>query len=326
MGPSTTPLIALGEVRTCLVPASATLHREEAGDLLALVPGRRVRWRQRPGTLAISPVTPVGVDCELVVAGAAPARVVGTVATRAIVMGGRVLQSSARTQVIRAAERRRQTWSHYLSRVGVTEVLSKLGDREEAIDALIDGYLDTKPTAETLDLASISERLLAQLRADPRLDQQAPLLVPTTRLRWVAKVGGAAGPKLQLRLDDDALRSVSIVVRTEQDLDAAQRFCEDLAAHDWLLTVGDAAIEEADRFARSDHKRMEVLAAVLEHLAHLWMPGAHTPAPLRALWKELQTEPGFSRQWTALTGQVRDTLRVAEWDLARRHRIATPDW
>ncbi|MFG1797401.1 SCO2521 family protein [Nocardia sp. NPDC049149] len=327
MGPSTTPLIALGEVRTCLVPASATLHRAEASELLALIPGRRVLWRQRPGTLAVSPASPVGVDCELVLPDAAPARVVGTVAGRAVVTGGRVLQSSVRTQVIRAAERRRQTWSHYLSRVGVTEVISKIGDRTEACDALADGYLDGKPSSDTLDLASISERLLARLRADPKLDQQAPLQAATTRLRWAAKIGGAAGPKLRLRLDDESVRSAWIIVRTEKDLEAAQRFCEDLAVHDWLLTVGDAAIEEADRFPASSREQLEILAAVLEHLGHLWMPGAHTPADLRGLWKDLQSDPGFSRQWTALMGQVRDRLRVAQWDhLARGVRVSTTEW
>ncbi|WP_405167691.1 SCO2521 family protein [Nocardia sp. NBC_01499] len=326
MGPSTTPLIALGEVRTCLVPASATLHRAEASELLALVPGRRVLWRQRPGTLAVSPATPVGVDCDLVLPGAAPVRVVGTVAGRAVVTGGRILQSSVRTQVIRAAERRRQTWSHYLSRVGVTEVISRIGDRAETSDALIDGYLDERPSPETLDLASISERLLARLRTDPKLDQKAPMQSVTTRLRWTAKIGGTVGPKVSLRLDDELVRSAWVTVRTEADLDAAQRFCEDLAAHDWLLTVGDAAIEEADRFPASSREQLEILAAVLEHLAHLWMPGAHTPPELRGLWKDLQSEPGFSRQWNALTGQVRDRLRVAQWDLSRRLGVSTTEW
>ncbi|GAA5097522.1 SCO2521 family protein [Nocardia iowensis] len=325
MGPSSTPLIALGEVRTCLVPASVTLHRAEASELLALVPGRRVLWRQRPETLAVSPVTPVGVDCEMVMDGAAPVRVVGTVAGRAVVTGGRILQSSVRTQVVRAAERRRQTWSHYMGRVGVTELIDRIGDRAQACDALVNGYLNGRPAPETLDLASISERLLARLRADPRLDQQAPLRAGTTRLRWAAKIGGTAGPKLHLRLDDDFLRSARLTVRTEADLVAAQRFCEDLAAHDWLLTVGDAAIEEADRFPPASREQLEILAAVLECLAHLWMPGAHTPPELRGLWKDLQRDPGFSRQWTARTGQVRDRLRVAQWNLSRGIRVGTTE-
>ncbi|MFI9505754.1 SCO2521 family protein [Nocardia sp. NPDC052566] len=326
MGASTTPLIALGEVRTCLVPTSATLHRAEASELLSLVPGRRVLWRQRPGTLAVSPATPVGVDCELLLTGAAPARVVGTVASRAIVVGGRMLQSSVRTQVVRVDERRRQTWSHYLSRAGVTELISKVGDRADACDGLADGYLNGVPTPDTLDLASIGERLLARLRTDASLDQRAPMQTSTTRLRWTARVGGAAAPDMAFCLDDESVRSAAITVRSEKDLDAAQRFCEDLAAHDWLLTIGDAAIEEADRFPPSSDEEAELLGAVLKHLAHLWMPGAHAPPQLRALWKDLQTDPGFSRQWTALIGQVRDRLRVMQSEHSRKARVSSTNW
>ncbi|RJO77948.1 hypothetical protein D5S18_06640 [Nocardia panacis] len=326
MAASRTPLIALGEVRTCLVPASAALHRAEASELLALVPGRRVRWRERPSSLAISPTTAVGVDCELVLPGQEPARVVGTVAEYAVVTGGRILQASTVTRVLRATERRRQTWSHYLSRVGVTEAVSKLGERETATDNLADGYLDGAPTPDTLDLASIGERLLGRLRSDPSLDQKAPIQAATTRLRWTARIGGAAGPRLALRLDDETTRSTRLIVREEADLAAAQRFCEDLAAHDWLLTITDAAIEEADRFPTSSRDQMEILAPVLEHLAHLWMPGAHTPPALRGLWKDLQADPGFSRQWTARVGQLRDRISVAQWEDLRRTRIGRTDW
>ncbi|PXX63273.1 hypothetical protein DFR70_106333 [Nocardia tenerifensis] len=326
MAPSTTPLIALGEVRTCVVPASAALHRAEASELLALVPGRRVLWRQRPGTLAVSPTVPVGVDCELALPGPA-LRVVGTVASRAVVLGGRVLQSSVCTRVARAVEPDRQTWSHYLSAVGRTEVLGRIGDRAAVHDALRDGYLDGRPSADTLHLSSIGERLLARLRTDRRLDQRAPLQSMTTRLRWAATIGGSTGPRLSLRLDDESVRSAWVVVRCEADLAQAQRFCEDLAAHDWLLTVGAAALAEADRFPAIGRERPEILAALLEHLAHLWMPGAHTPQGLRGLWKGLQSDPGFSRQWTALIGQARDRLSVAQWDcLSRGIRVDTSEW
>lgn len=321
------PLITLGEVRTCLVPASATLHRAEACGLLALLPGRQVRWRQRPGTLAISPAVSVGVDCALVRSDAGPVRVVGTVAVRGIVTGGRILQSSACTHVVTVPERRRQTWAHYLCRPGQTEVIDRIGDHGAACVGLADGYLDGLPSATDLDLASIGERLLARLRAAPSLDHHAPLQATTTRLRWTATLGGSAGPNLRFGLDDDMVRSVRIIVRNPAELVAAQRFCEDLAAHDWLLTVADGAFEEADRFPASSRERSAIPAAVLEHLAHLWMPGAHTPVGLRALWKDLQSNPGFSRQWTVLTEQLRDRLRVAQWDRwSRGIPVETDEW
>ncbi|NUP28444.1 MAG: hypothetical protein HOQ36_23350 [Nocardia sp.] len=321
-----TPLVVLGEVRTCLLPSATALTRAEAGELLALLPGCGVRWRERPGTLGLSPTTAVGVDCDLRL-GEQSARIVGTVATSLALAGGRVLQSSARTRVVRSAERRRQTWSHYISQKGVTEVVTRIPERMTAGNGLADGYLAAAPLpgSAPLDLASISERLLARVRADSRLDQSPPVQAGTTRLRWTARVGGSSGPAATLHMDDDTVRSVRLIVRDEVDLDAAQRFCEDLAAHDWLLTVLADVLDEADRFAPHSRERIDILAPALEHLAGLWMPGAHTPPVLRALWKDLQNDPGFSRQWNTLVGRLRDNIAVATLS-ALRHKIFDAEW
>ncbi|MGW4092970.1 SCO2521 family protein [Nocardia sp. NPDC004750] len=321
---STTPLVVLGEVRTCLLPSATALTGPEACDLLALMPGCTVRWRERPGTLAVSPTTAVGVDCDLAV-GEQTAHIVGTVATSAVLSGGRVLQSSARTQVVRAANRRRQTWSHYLSRKGVTEVISRLPERSGSSEALAEGYLTGPVGAETLDLASISERLLARLRADTRLDQKPPVRTGATRLRWVAWIGGGAGPTAKLHLDDATVRTVRMRVRNEADLHEAQRFCEDLAAHDWLLTVVTDALAEADRFPSHSRERTDILAPVLEDLTGLWMPGAHTPASMRTLWQKLQTDPGLSRQWNALVARLQNRIAIATLD-ALRHKAFDAEW
>jgi hypothetical protein len=321
---ATTPLVVLGEVRTCLLPSSTALTGAEACDLLALMPGCTVRWRERPGTLAVSPTTAVGVDCDLAL-GEQTAHIVGTVATSAVLSGGRVLQSTARTRVVRAAGRRRQTWSHYLSQKGVTEVISRIPERATAGEALVEGYLTGPADVDTLDLASISERLLNRLRADPRLDQTPSVRAGTTRLRWTARVGGSAGPAAALHLDDGALRTVRMIVRDEADLDDAQRFCEDLAAHDWLLTVVAAALAEAQRFPSHSRERTDILAPVLEDLAGLWMPGAHTPASMRALWRELQVDPGLSRQWNALVAQLQNRIAVATLNILQ-HKAFDTDW
>ncbi|MFI5779750.1 SCO2521 family protein [Nocardia sp. NPDC051570] len=321
---STTPLVVLGEVRTCLLPTAGALGRAEARELLTLMPGRAVRWRERPGTLAISPTIAVGVDCDLPM-GEHAARIVGTVATRVTLVGGRVLQSSARARVVRAAERRRQPWSHYISQKGVTEVISRISDREVAEIALAEGYLADSGRPGALDMASISERLLAHIRADARLDQSPPMQASATRLRWIARIGRRAGQTVTLRVDDDTTRSLRLTVREESDLDAAQRFCEDVAVHDWLLTVMAAAFEEADRFGASSRERLDILAPLLQHMTGLWMPGAHTPSTLRALWKELQNEPGFSRQWSTLTDRLRDNVSVAMLD-ALRHKAFDTEW
>ncbi|MEG8178726.1 hypothetical protein GZH49_09265 [Nocardia terpenica] len=325
-----TPLVVLGEVRTGLLPSATALARPQAGELLALMPGRPVRWRERPGSLAISPTLAVGVDCEVRLGGTAmpdgaTARVVGTVATSVALTGGRVVQSSARTRVVRASERRRQPWSHYISRVGVTEAISRIPERATASAALADGYLTGAAGPDILDLASISERLLARVRADARLDQSPPVRAGITRLRWTAVVGGGAGPALSLHMDDDITRSARLIVRDGADLDAAQRFCEDLAAHDWLLTVTAGALDEANRHRPHSRERLDILAPLLEHLAGLWMPGAHTPAALRALWSGLQSDPGFSRQWNTLVGRLRDSIAVATLETLRQ-KVFGDEW
>uniref|UniRef100_UPI0024541E1A SCO2521 family protein n=1 Tax=Nocardia wallacei TaxID=480035 RepID=UPI0024541E1A len=323
-GPCPAPRVARALGPPGVGPRARPPPGAAAGELLALMPGRAVRWRERPGTLAVSPTTAVGIDCDLTL-GEQVARVVGTVATNVVLAGGRVLQSSARTRVVRAEERRRQTWSHYVSQKGVAEVISRIPERATAGAGLADGYLDGPGGGDILDLASISERLLARIRADARLDQSPPVRAGTTRLRWAARVGGATAPTAALHLDDDVVRSIRLTVRADTDLDAAQRFCEDLAAHDWLLTVLAGALDEADRFASHSRDRMDILAPVLEHLTGLWMPGAHTPAALRTLWKELQTEPGFSRQWNTLVSRLRDSIAVATLDILR-HKVFDADW
>ncbi|MFC3962436.1 SCO2521 family protein [Nocardia jiangsuensis] len=320
---ATTPLVVLGEVRTCLLPSAAALPRAEACELLELVPGRGVRWRERPGTLAVSPTTAVGVDCDLAL-NAETARIVGTAATTLVLAGGRILQSSAHVAVVRAPDRRRRPWSHYISRKGVVEVLTRIPERASAGPALAESYLAERTGADILDLASISERTLARIRSDPQLDMNPPLHAGTTRLRWTAQVGGSSGPAVGMRLVDDTVRTVRLIVREEPDLQDAQRFCEDLAVHDWLLTALARALDEADRFPSDSRERLGILGPALEHLTRLWMPGAHTPVSLRALWKELQNDPGFTRQWNNLVGQLRDSIAVATLD-ALRHRGSTAD-
>ncbi|MBO0855679.1 MAG: hypothetical protein J2P18_18165 [Nocardia sp.] len=326
------PLVVLGEVKTCLVPSAVALVREEAAQLLALMPGRAVSWRERPGSVAISPSLAAGVDCatRLHRDGRAPApvRIVGTVAGRALVTGGRILQSSVYTRIVRSGDRMRQPWSHYLSRKGVTEAIDVVPpDPVRAGTALAEGYhLDRAAGAGEgiLDLDAISDRLLVRVRGDSRLDQSPPVQVGVTRLCWSAVIGGSAGPKVTMHLPGERVRSVRLVLREESEIRAAQRFCEELAAHDWLLTVLTETLEQADLFDVLSPQYLDLIEPLVRHFSGLWMPGMHTPKSLRALWKPLQSDPGFTQQWNALRERLHDTIAIAT--LRAANKDTAPGW
>lgn len=308
-GAAVEPMAAFGAVRTGLLPHSRPLNPEAVDTLLALVPGRQVASRKRPVALAMSPAVSVGVDCKLAI----PPRFVrgvGTVATSAVVVGGRILQSSARTLVAASAHDRRRPWSHYLSRAGVVEILSRLDDDSVTPPALAEGFLTEYAGAGTVDLPSVSERLMSTVRMSPLLDQGIPMRSGTTLMRWAAFVGDVSEPSVAFTLERDQRRTVRVAVGSERQLTAAQRFCEDLAVHDWLLTIAGDTLERAARFPSNSAESIGELIPLLEHLMHLWMPGAHTAEPLRPLWDQLETDPGFSRQWHALLGHVRDRIAI----------------
>ncbi|MTE14630.1 SCO2521 family protein [Nocardia aurantiaca] len=324
------PLVLLGEVRTALLPNSGGLAAREAQALLSLLPGQRVLMRERPLPLAVSPSSAIGVDCKLATVSRSDSRAIGTVAAHAILVGGRVIQSSACSTVVRTADKNRRPWSHYLKQVGTLEVWHRIADDPSAAVDLTEGFLEGS-SATTLDLGSVSDRLLTRVRTDPRLDQQPPVRSSATRLRWAARVAPPVGGAVRgrtlfaFRLEDENTRSVRIMVPTARDLAGVQRFCEDLATHDWLLSTLGAALSEAERPAPERDPAVE-LAPLLEHLVHLWMPGAHTPPRLRELWTRLESDPGFTRQWTAQVGHLRDRLAVATLEALRSSKISTIQW
>ncbi|MEU8894850.1 SCO2521 family protein [Nocardia sp. NPDC048505] len=308
------PLVMLGEIRTCLLPNSTTLDGEATRDLLALVPGATVRRRERPGPLAFSPRRAIGVDCHLPWGATDSARVVGTVASMAVLVGGRLSQTSVHTIVVRAPQKKRRPWSHYLTQVGVIEAIGALPPRAVVDEELVTGHF-TASGLHMLDLSSICARHMDDLRLSRQLDQRPPLRAPTTQLRWTAQIGGRTGPAVSFRVADDLTRTANVIVRVPGELPDALRFCQDLAVHDWLLTVIDAKVQAAEAF--SDGRQVAILAPVLEHLAHLWMPGAHVPGTVRSLWRDLQAEANFSKQWTSRVEQVQRRIEVAMYYAAR---------
>lgn len=82
------PVLACGEVRTCLLPAFQALDSRTAAQLLRLRADERVRVSERPNLYALSPDVLTGVDCPLPTANGARVRAVGTVAARAALTEG----------------------------------------------------------------------------------------------------------------------------------------------------------------------------------------------------------------------------------------------
>ncbi|PKV80089.1 SCO2521 family protein [Nocardia fluminea] len=300
----------LGEVRTGLLPAAAALSRDSAAELMALVHGHPVPSRERPVTWAQSPVVLEGIDCRLATPDQRRVRAVGTVAARAAVVGGRILRSSARSAIVPAASDRRQKWVHYLDRPGVAEVLTRAPDNHAA--DLAAGFLAVRDGAtDTFDPGAVAARLAVRVRRNPMLDQRPPLHTPTTRLRWAARVVEGAAATMTLTLYPDELRTADFVVGDFAELAAVQGLCDDIALHDWLLTVLTEVIDEAEMSELSRTPVDRVISPLLEHLVYLWMPGAATAPVIRRLWDVLEADPGFSRQWNARVGQLRDRLAVA---------------
>ncbi|MET8649547.1 SCO2521 family protein [Nocardia aurea] len=308
-------MAVFGEVCTALLPTTEALRRGEVEELLELNPDSRMQWRERPLSLGISPSTLHGVDCQLVAPAHPTIHAIGTVATRAVVVGGRVVQSSAHCVVVRSAFDKRQGWAHYLNRAGVLEVVTRIGS--ETTKRMAEGFLGTTGKG-ALDLTTYTDGLLGDIGM--RRLGRAPLRTGTTRLRWAARVGEVDAPQVAFRLQDDILRTVLVVVPSGEELSAAQRFCEDLAVHDWLLTAVTDAVERAD-LAGPGAAAADIIGPVLHHLAHLWVPGAHTPPELRGLWGQLREEPDFTAGWRATIDHLRNRMLLSIWNTLRHNRI-----
>ncbi len=315
-------LAVFGEISSGLLPTAVALRRSEVEEILELAPGQRAHWRERPISLGVSASGAEGVDCQLAAPGHTSVRAIGTVAVRAVVVGGRVVQSSGQAIVVRSPSDQRMPWSHYLERDGVLEVVTKVNG--DTGIRLSEGFLAGQSAGQSLDLTSITERLRRRIGMNTALGNDLPLRVRGTRLRWVARVDDVAVPRVSLRLHDDTRRTALIRVPSESELTAAQRFCEDLALHDWLLTAIAATIERADLAGPASAASTDILATFLQNLAHLWAPGAHTPEPMRKLWRQLQDEPDFTADWRRSIDHLRHRMMVATWHAIRANLVGMP--
>ncbi|TCO47268.1 SCO2521 family protein [Actinocrispum wychmicini] len=299
-------MLILGEIRTCLLRNSSSVRQTVVGDLLGLIPGEPVWMSERPMAHALSPEVIRGVDCPLPTSSGTRVRGVGTVAAHAVISAGRVLQGSVTARVERSNADHRLPWPHYLGRPGVVEMIG----RALGVGDLAEGFLREWSSSAFLDLGSVSERLIDGVQMSPRLDHAMPFRSARTRMRWTAVVGDEPARIIDpFTVEGDTTRTISLTVRPE-DLPAAVRFCEDLALHDWVLTTLLRIVERGDLGSLDGQQVVERLRPAVDHLMHVWMPGAHVPDSMMPLWEALERRPGFTRQWTATVNRIRDQLAL----------------
>lgn len=314
-------MLAVGEVHTGLLQNSASVPPVLLADVLALLPGERVRLSERPIGCALSPDRLTGLDCRLATRSGARARGIGTAVTRGVITGGRVIQGSTHA-LLRRGGSDRLPWAHYLARPGTIETAGRTG-----WDDLADGFLappgpagTTAIGAGTLDLGALNQRILDDIVMRPGLDRRPPFRARRTVLRWAADLpegGGEDGgdrPSAHFSVRSDTLRGVRLSVPAG-DVWPVVELCEDLALHDWLLTTLVDMVERSGLGAAGGVAAVHRIRPAVDHLLHLWMPAARVEARLRPLWEGLERRPGFTRQWDVSVNRVRDQIAVTTVEL-----------
>ncbi|MFJ8537609.1 SCO2521 family protein [Streptomyces sp. NPDC093591] len=317
-GQSARSVLACGEVRTCLLPSFQALDGRAAAQLLKLRADEPVRVSLRPTMYALSPEVLTGVDCRLPTSNGSKVRAVGTVVARAALTEGRLLQSTAYFSVPAAGPDIRRPWGQYLVRPGLVEPFGKLPQQATA-----EGVLRGAGRGE-LDLGTIAEGLLAQLRRHALLDRRVPFKSRPTHLRWVARrqPAGERAALTNFTVAEGGLRTMELRLPEDVPAAAAAGLCEDLALHDWLLTTVQLMLDNNRIGAADGPSVVEALHPVVVHLLHLWMPRAHVDPALGHLWDVLEQKPGFSRQWENLSRRIRD--RLALQAVATPHQALSP--
>lgn len=227
--------------------------------------------------------------------------------SRAAITGGRVLQGLAYAHITKSEADRRLPWSHYLSRPGVVETPGK-ADRAD----LASGFLSTKPAPEILDLGALSGRMMDMVQQrSSELDRRPPFRMARIRMRCVVVVheGQPADARIHFTIDSDTTRTLRLTVG-ENDLPAAVELCADLALHDWLLTALLELIERSRSGRGARPQVVERLRPAIDGLLHLWMPAVRLDEVMLPLWRSVEQKSGFTKQWDASVGWIRDQVTL----------------
>jgi hypothetical protein len=299
-------LAIVGEVHTELLHHSIAISSDSTERLLRFAEGERVLRSQRPVRYAVSPQVLTGVDCRLPTSSGAAVRGVGTVVSRAAITEGRLVQASAHLRLRRAEVTQRQPWSHYLARRGVVETIGRTDTRH-----LVQGFLaGTAPAtgAAVLDLGALCARAMKRVQSDPALDHRTAIRAAPGRLRWAVTPANTDPAAVVLSIGADGVRRLRLS-GFDASVDAHIDLCHELALHDWLLAVLTATVERG-LDARRNPDVLRGLRPAVDHLMHLWMPGARTDPRLHDVWDAVERHPGMSRQWRVNVDRVRDQLAL----------------
>jgi hypothetical protein len=296
-------VLIVGEVHTGLLRGRDPVTGDVARRLVDLVAGLPVLVHQRPVEYVRSPEKPVGVDCPLVEAGPArQVRGVGTALHRAAITGGHVVQGSAYATLVPAGPGGRRPWSHYLAQPGRIEALGRARWPE-----LADAFAAPPASTTALDLGAVAGRAADSVQRAVPASGPVRLRSARTRLRWVVQTAGETPVRFVVRRGD--LRLLRLIV---QDVPPARiaAACEDVALHDWLLTTLVEMVRKAALGVTGRAEALDRLIPAIDHLLHLWMPGARADELTERIWAALERRGGFSRQWETLVHRIRDQLSV----------------
>lgn len=312
-------MLAFGEIHTGLLQNSAPLAQSQVAEVLSLVEGELVRRSERPFPYAVSPERIEGVDCKLPTKSGALPRAIGTLLSHGTIVGGHIAQSSTHTRVVAARESRRLPWSHYLASPGRLETISRADHQDIAT-----GFVRATSQPAHLDVSAITARTLDAVQRSALLDRKPTLRTRRTRLRWtvIGTEEPPANTTATFRIASEDLRTMEIAA-AEEDVPGVVALCEDLALHDWLLTTLSNLLEVTLTSNRTRVEKMNRLRPAVEHLLHLWMPGARVDETLVGVWQALEHRPGFTRQWQTSVTRVRDQVTLSTMDLLELAAVAT---
>jgi hypothetical protein len=295
-------MLTLGEVHTGLLQHATALPQAHVARMLNLREGETVLRSQRPTAYAVSPDVLTGVDCRLPSNSGRQIRGAGTVVSRAIVTGGRILQGSSYTTVTGSRENRRLPWSHYLSHPGQIEAVGKVDWTD-----VRQGFVTGKAWPNSLNIAAVSARVMDTVQQSSQLDRRPPFRAQRTCLRWVVQAANETTGTFTVQ--SDTLRTLELRVGPG-DISDAIGLCEDLALHDWLLSTLVALLELTLTSPRPVTEKISRLRPAIEHLLHLWMPGARVSDGVLPVWQDIERRPGFTRQWEASVNWIRDQIAI----------------